>query len=126
MIKVWVASTWSTKEQQVTILIVNLQLDFIYIFFFNLMDVACFNIFIVYNMMHQNNLTLLDYKTIVSTHFIGWYTSCSRASLEQKAQYHFESNNLPSNLPEFQNNHKRCKYCYKEGFGRGVFLCLVK
>ena len=34
IIGVWVASTWSTKEQQLTILIVNLQLDFIYLFFF--------------------------------------------------------------------------------------------
>ena len=34
IINVWVASTWSTKEQQLTILFVNLQLDFIYLFFF--------------------------------------------------------------------------------------------
>ena len=38
--------------------------------FFNLMDVACVNAFIVYNMMHQNNLILLDYKSIASTHLI--------------------------------------------------------
>ena len=30
------------------------------------MDVACDNSYIVYNMMHPNNLTLLDFKTIVS------------------------------------------------------------
>ena len=34
IIRVWVASTWSTKEQQLTILIADLQLDFIYLFFF--------------------------------------------------------------------------------------------
>ena len=33
VIKVWVKLTWSTKEYQLTILIVNLQLHFIYLFF---------------------------------------------------------------------------------------------
>ena len=109
--------------------------------FFNLIDVACVNAFILYNMMHQNDLTLLDYKTIVSTHSIGRCTSRSRATPEQKAgrkrkhQYHFESNNLPSHLPEFQHSRKRCEYCYKEGFDRKIFvkctdsgllLCVVK
>ena len=74
------------------------------------MDVACVNAFIVYNMIHQNDLTLFDYKTIVSTHLTGLYTSHSRAPPEQKAeskrkhQNHFESNNLPSHLPEFQHS----------------------
>ena len=53
--------------------------------FFYLMEVVCVNAFIVYNMMHQNELTLLDYKTIVSAHLIGRYTSRSRATPEQKA-----------------------------------------
>ena len=39
-------------------------------FFFYFMNVACVSTFIVYNMIHQNTLTLLDYKTIVSTHLI--------------------------------------------------------
>ena len=73
-----------TKEQQFTILIVNLQLDFIYILFFDLMDVACVNAFIVYNTIHQNDLTLLDYKTIVPTHLIGLYTSRSRSTNRTK------------------------------------------
>ena len=34
------------------------------------MNVACVSTFIVYNMIHKNTLTLLDYKTIVSTHLI--------------------------------------------------------
>ena len=53
------ASTWSAKEQQLTILIVNLQLVF-----FELIDTACANSFVIYSMRHQNDLTLLDYKTI--------------------------------------------------------------
>ena len=108
--------------------------------FFSLTDVDCVNAFIVLNMMHQNKLTLLDYKTIVSTHLIVRCTSRSRTPPEQEAgskrkhQYHFEPNNLPSHLPEFQHSRKRCEYCYKEGFHRktfvkctgcGIFLCLV-
>ena len=67
------------------ILIVNFKLDFTYVFFFDLMDLACVNAFIVYNIMHQNDLTLLDHKTIISTHLIGRYASRSRAPPEQKA-----------------------------------------
>lgn len=109
--------------------------------FFDLMDVACANAFIAYNMKHPNDLTLLDFKTDISSNLIGRYTSRSRAPPEQKAgskrklQYHFEADNLPSHLPEFQHSRKRCEYCYKEGFDRktyvrctecAVFLCLVR
>ena len=92
------------------------------------MDVACVNAFIIYNMMHQSDLTLLDY---VSTHLIGWYTSQSRAPPEQnvwskrKHQYHFEPNNLPLHLPVFEYwilNFDHCEYCYKEGFARKTFV----
>ena len=59
IIKVWVASTWTTKEQQLTILIVNLQLDFIYLFFsfffLDLVDAACVDGLVIYNMMDQNS-----------------------------------------------------------------------
>ena len=105
------------------------------------MDVACVNAFIVYNMVHQKDIILLDYKTVVLTLLIGRYTSRSRAPPEQKDrskrkyQYHFEPKNMPFHLPEFENNRKRCDYCYKEEFERktlvkwtecGVFLCLGK
>ena len=128
-------------KQQLTILMANFQLDFIYVFFSHLMDVACVNDLIVYNMIHQNDLTLLDYKTIVSTHLIGRYTSRSRAPQELKAQskrkhqQQFKPSNLPAHLPEFQYSQKRCEYCRKEGFDRKTFvectecvafLCLVK
>ena len=42
--------------------------------FFNLVDVACANSFVVYNMLYPNDLTLLDFKTIIATYFIGRYT----------------------------------------------------
>ena len=43
--------------------------------FFDLMDVACAYSFVVYNMLHPNDLTLLDFKIINSTYLIGRYTS---------------------------------------------------
>ena len=37
------------------------------------MNVACANSYIVYNMIHPNDLTLLDFKTILPTYLIGRY-----------------------------------------------------
>ena len=109
--------------------------------FSNLLEVVCANSFVVSNMLHSNDLTLLDFKTIIATYLIGRYTSRSRAppdgktGSKRKYQYQFEPNHLPLHLPEFQSSRKRCKNCYKEGFERKtfvkctecrVFLCLVK
>ena len=63
------------------------------------MDVACANSYTVYKMMHPDYLTLLDFKTIVSTYLIVSYTSESRAPTDCKAgskgmyQYQFEQSN---------------------------------
>ena len=78
--------------------------------FFDLMDIACANSFVVYNMLHPNDLTLLDFKTIIATYLIGSYTSRSRAppdgktGSKRKYQYQFEPNHLPLHLPEFQSS----------------------
>ena len=75
--------------------------------FFDLMDVACVNRFVVNNMLHPNDLTLLDFKTIIATYLIGRYTSRGRAppdgktGSKRKYQYRFEPNHLPLHLPEF-------------------------
>ena len=105
------------------------------------MDVGCANSFVVYNMFHPNDLTLLDFKTIIATYLIGSYTSRSRAppdgktGSKRKYQYQYEPNHLPLHFSEFQSSRKHCEYCYKEGFERKtfikctecrVFLCLVK
>ena len=39
--------------------------------FFDFRDIVCANSYIVYNMMHPNDLTLLNFKTIASTYLIG-------------------------------------------------------
>ena len=53
------------RGQELIIWIKNKLLDFIYAYFFDLMDVACANSYIVYNMIHLNVFILLNFKTIV-------------------------------------------------------------
>ena len=36
--------------------------------FFDLMDIACVNSYLIYNMKHTNNLSLLDYNIVVAKH----------------------------------------------------------
>ena len=48
----------------------KLAIRFYLLIFFNLVDVACAYSYIAYNMMHPNDFTLLDFKTIVSTYLI--------------------------------------------------------
>ena len=70
----------------------KLSIHFYFRILFNLMNLACTNIFTVYNMMHPDIilslsntyniypiLTLLYFKTIVSTHLAGCYTSSTKA-----------------------------------------------
>ena len=46
--------------------------------FFDLMDVACASSYIAYNMLHPDDLALLNFKIAVVTHLIGPYTSRKR------------------------------------------------
>ena len=74
--------------------------------FINLVDEVCANSYIVYSMMHPNDLTLLDFKAIVSTYLTGRCTGRSRAppdgktGSKRKYQYQFEQGNL---TPHFLN-----------------------
>ena len=58
-------------------------------------------------MKHANDLTLLDFETIVSTYLTGRYTSRNRAppdakkGSKRKYQYQFEQGNLLPHLPGF-------------------------
>ena len=71
------------------------------------MNVACANSYILYNMMHPNDLTRLDFKTIVSTYLIGSYISRSRVppdaktGSKRKYQNQFEQVDLPPYLSMF-------------------------
>lgn len=107
----------------------------------DLVNIFCANSFIAYNLMHQNELTLLDFKTIISTNLVGCNPRWNRPPAEDKTGskrkywYQYELRNVPIHLQEFQHFYNRCAHCYKEGFDRktyirstecGVFLCLEK
>ena len=47
--------------------------------FFDLLDIACVNSFLVYNIKLLKQLTLLDYKIVIAKNFIRWHQSCQRA-----------------------------------------------
>ena len=91
---------------------------FYLLFFFELIDVACVNSCIVSDMMDQDDLRLLEFKTIVSTYFIGRYISRSKARIDGKAgskrnyQYQFVQANLQPHLQKFQNSKRLCEYYY--------------
>ena len=60
------------------------------------MNIVCVNSYIAYNIMHPNDPTLLDFKTIFSTQWIDRYTSRRRVppdgktGSKRKYQYQFE------------------------------------
>ena len=41
---------------------------FYFLIFFDVMDIACVNSYLIYNMKHTNNLSLLDYNIVVAKH----------------------------------------------------------
>ena len=47
--------------------------------FFDLMDIACVNSYLIYNMKHPNKLSLLDYKIVVARNLIQYHQGWKRA-----------------------------------------------
>ena len=47
--------------------------------FFNLLDIACVNSFLVYIMKHPKQLTLLNYKIVIAKNLIRWHQIRQRA-----------------------------------------------
>ena len=54
--------------------------------FFLLMNASCANSLIVYNMMDPNELTLLDFKAVLSTNLVGCCKSKGRGPSENKTR----------------------------------------
>ena len=86
--------------------------------FFDLIDLAGTNSDIAYNMLHPDNMTLLNFNIAVATHMIGPYTRKKRATLDNnirsKRVYRdkHEPTEAPNQLPEFQQNNHQYAYCY--------------
>ena len=91
---------------------------------------TCVKSFLVYNMKHPKQLTLLDYKTVIVKNLIRWHQSrqtavpLSRPSKSKSTSV--ARNGHGGHLPEFRPTRKRCTYCSKEGKENGTFVaCLA-
>ena len=107
--------------------------------FFDLMDIACVNSYLIYYMKHPNKLSILDYKIAVTKNLIQYHQGLKRAvrmSRPSKRKNQPESiDNHGGHLPDYQTMRKRCLYCAMEGKENRTFviclacnipLCLVK
>ena len=101
-----------------------------YRIFFDLMDIACVNSYLIYNMKHPNKLSLLDYKIIVAKNLVQYHQGWKRAipmSRPCKRKNQPESiDNHGGHLPDYQTMRKRCTYCAIEGKENRTFvICLA-
>ena len=107
--------------------------------FFDLMDIACVNSYLIQNMKHPNKLPLLDYKIFAAKNLIQYCQGRKRTvpiSWPSKRKNQPESiDNHVGHLPDYQMMRKRCADCAMEGkknrtfficFACTVSLCLVK
>ena len=107
--------------------------------FLNLMDIACVNSYLIYNMKHRDKLFLIDYKIIAAKSLIQYHQNRKRAvpmSRPSKRKNQPELiDNHGGHLPDCQTTQKQCGYCGMEGKENRTFviclacnipLCLVK
>ena len=103
--------------------------------FFDLMDIAFVNSYLIFNVKYPNKLSLLDYKIVVAKNLIQYHQSRKRIvpmSRPSKRKNQPESiDNHGGHLPDYQTMRKRCA----EGKENRTFvicltcnipLCLVK
>ena len=64
--------------------------------FFDLLDIACINSFLVHIMKHPKQLTLLNYKIVIPKNLIRWHQSHQRAVLLSRPSKR-KSTSVPSN-----------------------------
>ena len=107
--------------------------------FFHLMDIACVNSYLIYNMKHPNKLFLLDYKIVATKSLIQYLQGRKRAvpmsrPSEKKNQPEL-IDNYGVHLPDYQMMRKQPAYCAMEGkenrrfvicLACNISLCLVK
>ena len=98
--------------------------------FFDLMDIACINSYLIYNMKHPNKLFLLDYKIVVAKNLIQYHQGRKKTvpvSRPSKRKNQPESiDNHGGHLPDYQTMRKRCAYCAMEGKENRTFIiCLA-
>ena len=107
--------------------------------FFDLLDIVCVNSFLVDNMKHPKQITLLGYKIVIAKNLIRWHQSRQRDVLlsrpSKRKSTSVASSDRGGHLPEFQPTRKRCTCRLKERKENRTFvvclacdipLCLVK
>ena len=112
---------------------------FYLLIFFDLMNIVCFNNYLIYKMKHLNKLFPLDYKIVVTKNLIQYHVDRKRIVPMLKPSKRKKQPELIDNhggyLPNLQAIQKRCMYCAMEGKENRTFiiclacnipLCLVK
>ena len=88
------------------------------VFFFDLMDIACVNSYLIHNMKHSNQFSLLDYKIIVAKNLMQYHQGRKRTvpmSRPSKRNNQPESiDNHGGHLPDYQTMRKQYAYCAME------------
>ena len=91
-----------------------------YRIFFDLMDIACVNSYLIYTMKYSNKLSLLDYKTDVAKSLIQYHQGRKKKNQPESIDNH------GGHLPDYQTMRKRCTYCAIEGKENRTFvICLA-
>ena len=98
--------------------------------FFDLMNIACVNSQLIYNIKHPNKLSALDYKIVVAKNLIQYHQGQKMVvpmSRRSKRKYQPKSiDNHRRHLPDYQTMRKRCMYCVMEGKENRTFvICLA-
>ena len=95
--------------------------------FFDLMDIACVNSYLIQNMKHPNKLPLLYYKIFAAKNLIQYQKRTVPISWPSKRKNQPESiDNHVGHLPDYQMMRKRCLYCAIEGKENRTFvICLA-
>ena len=82
--------------------------------FFDLIDIACVNSYLIYNMKHPKKLSLLDYKIVVTENLIQYPEGWKRAVLMSRSSKRKNQPELIDNheghLPDYQTIRKQCAY----------------
>ena len=98
--------------------------------FFDLMDIACVNSYLIYNMKHPNKLSLLDYKIVVAKNLTQCHQDLKRAvqmsRLVKRKNQPKLIDNHGRHLSDYQTMQKRYVYFTMEGKeNRKFVICLA-
>ena len=97
--------------------------------FFDLMDVAMVNSFIIYDKLYSNALSFLDFKLVVSESLIGSFTTWTRelpsSCPTNRRLAQVVTNESQSHFPEYQETCQRCVYCSIGGIENRTFVRCV-